>query len=68
MAGRAEQICPGIYRIDAIRFANAINVLAVSGEDGWTLVDIGQEDYGIVVLREGGRDRLRQIVAASRDR
>jgi glyoxylase-like metal-dependent hydrolase (beta-lactamase superfamily II) len=41
MAGSAEQIAPGIYRIDAIRFANAINVLAVSGEDGWTLVDTG---------------------------
>lgn len=41
MAGRAEEIGPGIYRIDAIRFANAINVLALSGEDGWTLVDTG---------------------------
>ncbi|MBO0704698.1 MAG: MBL fold metallo-hydrolase [Candidatus Dormibacteraeota bacterium] len=41
MAGHIEELSPGIYRIDAIRFANAINVLAISGEDGWTLVDTG---------------------------
>ena len=41
MAKDVEEIAPGIHRIDAIRFANAINVLAISGEDGWTLVDTG---------------------------
>jgi glyoxylase-like metal-dependent hydrolase (beta-lactamase superfamily II) len=36
-----EQIGPNVYRIDAIRFAHAVSVFAIAGDDGWTLVDTG---------------------------
>lgn len=41
MASSPEEIVPGVHRIDAIGFANAVNVLAIAGDDGWTLVDTG---------------------------
>ena len=36
-----EKIAPGVYRVDAIGLSNAINVLLIEDEDGWTLVDTG---------------------------
>jgi glyoxylase-like metal-dependent hydrolase (beta-lactamase superfamily II) len=36
-----ERIAPGVYRVDALRFSNAISVLLVEDSDGWTLVDTG---------------------------
>src|SRR4051812_30828758 len=37
-----ERIAPGVYRVDALRFSNAISVLLVEdSDDGWTLVDTG---------------------------
>jgi len=36
-----ENIAPGVYRVDAIGFKNAINMLLLENEDGWTLVDTG---------------------------
>ncbi len=39
--GMAERLAPGVYRVDAIRPSNAINVLLTEEEDGWTLVDTG---------------------------
>jgi glyoxylase-like metal-dependent hydrolase (beta-lactamase superfamily II) len=41
VATSPEELAPGIYRIDAIRFSHAINLLAVSADDGWTLIDTG---------------------------
>ncbi len=41
MTTSPEQIAPGVYRIDAFSISNAINVFALSGEHGWTLVDTG---------------------------
>jgi glyoxylase-like metal-dependent hydrolase (beta-lactamase superfamily II) len=41
MATSPEELVPGVYRIDAIGFAHAVNVLAIAGDDGWTLVDTG---------------------------
>lgn len=38
-----ELIAPGVYRVDAIRLSNAINVLLLENDDGWTLVDTGVE-------------------------
>ena len=43
MSVRADKIAPGVYRVDAIRFPNAVNVLLLEN-DGWTLVDTGVED------------------------
>ena len=42
MAG-PEKIAAGVYRVDAQRFPNAINVLLLENDDGWTLVDTGAE-------------------------
>ncbi len=36
-----EMIAPGVYRVDAIGLKNAINVLLLNNDDGWTLVDTG---------------------------
>jgi glyoxylase-like metal-dependent hydrolase (beta-lactamase superfamily II) len=36
-----ELVAPGVYRVDAIRRSNAVNVLLLENEDGWTLVDTG---------------------------
>ncbi len=36
-----EKIATGIYRVNAIPLSNAINVLLLEDEDGWTLVDTG---------------------------
>lgn len=36
-----ENIAPGVYRVDAVGFKNAINVLLLENDDGWTLVDTG---------------------------
>ncbi len=41
MAERPERIAPGVYRVDAIGFKSAINVLLLENDDGWTLVDTG---------------------------
>lgn len=39
--GRVERIAEGVYRIDAVPFRHAINVLLVRDGDAWTLVDTG---------------------------
>lgn len=36
-----EKIASGVHRVDAIPLQNAINVLLIEDEDGWTLVDTG---------------------------
>jgi glyoxylase-like metal-dependent hydrolase (beta-lactamase superfamily II) len=43
MARPPEKIAAGVYRVDAIGFPNAINMLLLENEDGWTLVDTGVE-------------------------
>jgi glyoxylase-like metal-dependent hydrolase (beta-lactamase superfamily II) len=43
MARSPEKIATGVYRVDAIRIPNAINVLLLENDDGWTLVDTGVE-------------------------
>ncbi|QYJ15953.1 Hydroxyacylglutathione hydrolase [Rubrobacter xylanophilus DSM 9941] len=37
----AERLAPGVYRVDALRLRNAISVLLIEEDDGWTLVDTG---------------------------
>jgi glyoxylase-like metal-dependent hydrolase (beta-lactamase superfamily II) len=55
MSTRPEKIAPGVYRVDAIRFPNAINVLLLENDDGWTRVDTGVE---------GSLDRIREALSA----
>jgi glyoxylase-like metal-dependent hydrolase (beta-lactamase superfamily II) len=55
MARTPEKIATGVYRVDAIRIPNAINVLLLENDDGWTLVDTGAES-------EAGR--IREAITA----
>ena len=41
MANPPELVAPGVYRADAFALSNAINVLLLENDDGWTLVDTG---------------------------
>ena len=41
MTNPPEKTAPGVYRVDAIGFKNAINVLLLENDDGLTLVDTG---------------------------
>jgi glyoxylase-like metal-dependent hydrolase (beta-lactamase superfamily II) len=43
MTSSPEKIAAGVYRVDAVRFPNAINVLLLENDDGWTLMDTGAE-------------------------
>jgi glyoxylase-like metal-dependent hydrolase (beta-lactamase superfamily II) len=43
MTSSPEKIAAGVYRVDAVRFPNAINILLLENDDGWTLVDTGAE-------------------------
>ena len=54
MAG-PELIAPGVYKVDAIRFPNGVNVLLLENDDGWTLVDTGAE---------GEAERIRDALSA----
>lgn len=59
-----EHVAEGVYRVDAIGLSNAINVLLIEGEDGWTLVDtgvassVGRIGEALAVL---GAENLRRI-------
>jgi glyoxylase-like metal-dependent hydrolase (beta-lactamase superfamily II) len=41
MTNMPQQIAPATYRVGAIGIPNAISVLLLQEEDGWTLVDTG---------------------------
>jgi glyoxylase-like metal-dependent hydrolase (beta-lactamase superfamily II) len=41
VATSPELVAPGVYRVDAIRLSNMMNVLLLENDDGWTLVDTG---------------------------
>src|SRR5918997_2352443 len=55
MAIPPAKIADGVYRVDAIRFSNAVSVLLLENDDGWTLVDTGVG---------GGAARIRDALAA----
>ena len=44
MANPPELVAPGVYRVDAMGLSNAMNVLLLENDDGWTLVDTGTEN------------------------
>ena len=41
MPNAPEKVAPGVYRVDAVGLKNAISVLLLENDDGWTLVDTG---------------------------
>lgn len=57
-----EQVAEGVYRVDAIPARNAINVLLLAGDDGWTLVDTG-----LAISAERIRSALRSLGAGPAD-
>ena len=41
MSGAPERVAAGVYRVDAVGLKNAISMLLLENDDGWTLVDTG---------------------------
>ena len=41
MAKDPERLVPNVYRIDGFGLSQMLNILAIAGEDGWTIVDTG---------------------------
>ena len=50
-----ELVAEDVYRVDAIPARNAVNVLLLAGEDGWTLVDTGLEGISAIRIRSALR-------------
>ncbi len=66
MARAPEKIAAGVYRVDATGFPNAINMLLLENDDGWTLVDTGVENSvarvrGALSALGSGPEGLRRI-------
>jgi glyoxylase-like metal-dependent hydrolase (beta-lactamase superfamily II) len=68
-----ELVAPGVYRVDAIRLSNMINVLLLENDDGWTLVDTGTTNSvgrirdAIVALGSGPGDLKRIFLTHQHD-
>ncbi len=68
-----ERIAPGVYRVDALGFRNAINVLLLENDDGWTLVDtglagsVGRIEDALASLGSGPDDLKRVFVTHQHD-
>jgi glyoxylase-like metal-dependent hydrolase (beta-lactamase superfamily II) len=68
-----ELVAPGVYRVDAIRLPNAINVLLLENDDGWTLVDtgtassVGRIRDAITALGSGPEDLKRVFLTHQHD-
>src|SRR5829696_7732938 len=66
MAKVLEQVASGVYRVDAGPYSNAISVLLIADEEGWTLVDTGTPAspfriQGALASLEVGPDELKRI-------
>ncbi|MDP9410924.1 MAG: MBL fold metallo-hydrolase [Actinomycetota bacterium] len=68
-----ELIAPGVYRVDAVRFRNFVNVLLLENDDGWTLVDtgvagsVGRIQEAITALGSGPGELKRIFVTHQHD-
>jgi len=66
VAASPELIAPGVYRVDAGRPSNLINVLLLENDDGWTLVDTGTRNSvgrikGAIEALGSGPEDLKRI-------
>jgi glyoxylase-like metal-dependent hydrolase (beta-lactamase superfamily II) len=64
MARVPEQIVPGVYRVDAVRFPYIISVLLIRVNDGWALVDTGGNSLRVqeaLAALGAGPDELKHI-------
>ena len=68
-----ELVAPGVYRVDAVGLKNAINVLLLENDDGWTLVDTGVASSAarireaITALGSGPQDLKRIFITHQHD-
>ena len=68
-----ELVSPGVYRVDAVGLKNAINVLLLENDDGWTLVDTGVASSAsrireaITALGSGPQDLKRIFITHQHD-
>lgn len=68
-----ERIAAGVYRVDAIGLKNAINVLLLENNDGWTLVDtglassVGRIKDAVAALDSGPEDLKRIFITHQHD-
>ena len=68
-----QNLAPGVYRVDALRFSNFINVLLLENDDGWTLVDTGvggsagRIEEALAGLGSGPRDLKRIFITHQHD-
>jgi glyoxylase-like metal-dependent hydrolase (beta-lactamase superfamily II) len=68
-----QELAPGVYRVDALRFSNFINVLLLENDDGWTLVDtgvagsVGRIEEALASLGSGPRDLKRIFITHQHD-
>jgi glyoxylase-like metal-dependent hydrolase (beta-lactamase superfamily II) len=73
VATSPELVAPGVYRVDAIRPSNMINVLLLENDDGWTLVDtgtaksVGRIRDAITALGSGPEDLKRIFLTHQHD-
>jgi glyoxylase-like metal-dependent hydrolase (beta-lactamase superfamily II) len=73
VAKAPELVAPGVYRVDAMGLSNAINVLLLENDDGWTLVDTGTANSvgrirdAIVKLGSGPEDLKRVFLTHQHD-
>lgn len=62
-----ELVAPGVYRVDAVGLKNAVSVLLLENDDGWTLVDTGiassvQRIKDALTALDSGAEDLKRIL------
>ncbi len=68
-----ELVAPGVHRVDAVGLKNAISVLLLENDDGWTLVDTGIASSvqrikdALVSLGAGPEDLKRILITHQHD-
>lgn len=70
---RPDLVAPGVHRVDAVGFRNAINTLLLENDDGYTLVDTGVASSAgrirdaLAALGSGPEDLKRVFVTHQHD-
>jgi glyoxylase-like metal-dependent hydrolase (beta-lactamase superfamily II) len=68
-----QNLAPGVYRVDALRFSKFISVLLLENDDGWTLVDtgvagsVGRIEEALASLGSGPSDLKRIFITHQHD-
>ncbi|MGI8867253.1 MAG: MBL fold metallo-hydrolase [Rubrobacteraceae bacterium] len=68
-----ELVAPGVYRVDAVGLKNAVSVLLLENDDGWTRVDTGIASSvqrikdALTALGSGAEDLKRILITHQHD-